>query len=116
MLFRSARTNLHTAANSDRESIWTNYYNQRSDAFTQLGNIKANPNSDSYAKDADAFAKAAESAGEAWKSPGLPAAVQDWEGTTKAEDRMLNNGAFEGAVTATTVAKRKPEGATLRKW
>lgn len=112
---RSARTNLYTAANSDRESIWTNYYNQRSDAFTQLGNIKSNPNSDSYAKDADVFARAAESAGEAWKSPGVPSAVADWQGTTLAEERALNNTDAAAMVTNIGVA-RKPEGATLRKW
>lgn len=112
---RTARTNLHTSANSDRESVWTNYYNQQADAYTQIGNIKANPNSDSYQAGADSFAKAASTAATAWTSPGIPDAVKNWEGTVKAEDRGLNNTDI-GAASTNIGTPKKPEGATLRKW
>lgn len=37
---RTARVNLETQANADKEQLWTNYFNQRSESFTQLGNIR----------------------------------------------------------------------------
>lgn len=113
---RTARTNLHTAANSDRESVWTNFYNQTADAYTQLGNIRGNPNSDSYLAGHDSFAKAAETVGQAYKSPGIPATVTEWEGSSKAEEKMLNNAAIESMQATNLGTTKRPEGATLRKW
>ena len=40
---RTARMNLAVDALGDYDQIWTNYYNQRADAYTQMGNIHANP-------------------------------------------------------------------------
>ena len=36
---RTGRINNVMAANSDRETAWTNYYNPRSETYTQLGNV-----------------------------------------------------------------------------
>jgi len=112
---RTARANTWASALSDQEQVWANYYNQRADAFTQMGNIQASKSSDSYKEGSDAFAKAAAEAGTSWKSPGLPSTVQDWDPSLKPTTVMLNNA--EAAASVTNLgAKKKPEGATLRSW
>lgn len=112
---RTARSNLYGAALSDTEQVWANYYNQRADAYTQLGNIQASKTSDSYLKNSGSFNSAAKEAASSWKSPGIPKAVRDWAGTTKTSDRTLNNSDPTFAATVGT-PRKKPEGATLRKW
>lgn len=37
---KTARINLEVQANADKEQLWTNYFNQRSESYTQLGNIR----------------------------------------------------------------------------
>lgn len=112
---RTARANLHGQALSDQEQIWANYYNQRADALTQIGNIEGNKTSDSYKEGGGAFAEAAKAASESWKSPGISADVMNWQGSSQAQEKQLNNAAAEAAVT-NLGAPKKPEGATLRKW
>jgi hypothetical protein len=60
-----------------------------------------------------AFMAAANSQGRAWKNPGLPKSLENWQPPTITEEQ-LNNGTFANA--RTNVALAKPEGATLRKW
>ena len=116
---RTAQADLYNKANSDKSLVWGNYYDQRTDAWTQMGNIQANPNSNMFKKNAPSFGHAAKEAGNAWKQPKLPKEVTGWKGTIQANEQRLNNSAAralgQGKVGDQTPIK-KPEGATLRKW
>lgn len=59
---KSARVNLVTQANADKESLWTNYYDRRQESLTQLSNV--------YGQQADALASAAEYGGRGDVRPG----------------------------------------------
>lgn len=63
--------------------------------------------------------KAAEYAGKSWESPGVSDATKNFEGQ-KAVDTVLSSSQPWNAQTATAskgpAAKKRPEGATLRRW
>lgn len=129
---RSARVNNSAMANADREQLWTNYYNQRSETLTQLGNAQGQQaeyyglaneavsskktrrkqHAASHAS-GHSFTRASHVAGQAWESPGVRPALTNWQGAADFEGRM-NNAQFAGA--ATELAPARPEGATLRTW
>lgn len=127
---RTARINVATEADADRQQLWTTYYNQRSETLTNLGNTLGQM-AEYYgmAKEADgrggkqrkrtakasgaAFRQAAKVAGKAYESPGIPKNLRQWEGAPVSEDR-LNNSKFASA--GTEIAPKKPEGASLRSW
>jgi hypothetical protein len=111
---RTARLNALQQRNKAKEESYTNYYNQKADAYTQQGNLSANPNSNQFGKNKGAFNNAASMTGKAWKDPGAPASITNWKGTVKATEEHLNNSKLGTAVT--NLAEKKPEGATLRKW
>lgn len=110
---RHARVNLATEALADQEQVWANYYNQRADAYTQIGNIHANPNSDSYNKKSTAFDSMSKEASSHWKSPGVASNITGWTGAKVTEDK-LNNTQMKNA--ARPVNLKRPEGSTLKKW
>lgn len=63
--------------------------------------------------------KAAEAAGSVWKDPGISKATQEWEGAAQSEG-SLNNSQLWNAQANTAVdgtrRRKRPEGATLRRW
>ena len=111
---RTARMNLAVDALGDYDQIWTNYYNQRADAYTQMGNIHANPYSDSHNPKSTAYANMAKEASSAWKNPGVNKSLQNWKGSVQEQERKLNNSAYKGADTVNNI--KRPEGSTLKKW
>lgn len=113
---KTAGVNLAAQMLSDKESVWANYYNQRTDAYTQLGNMKANPYSNAYSKKGakSAYNDMAKEASKAWKNPGVDESVLSWEGSSQAEEGKVNNTQV-GNAAKVTEAKR-PEGSTLRNW
>lgn len=111
---RTARMNLAVDALGDYDQIWTNYYNQRADAYTQMGNIHANPYSDSHNSKSTAYASMAKEASSAWKNPGVNKSLQNWKGSVQEQERKLNNSAYKGADTVNNI--KRPEGSTLKKW
>ena len=111
---RTARMNLAVDALGDYDQIWTNYYNQRADAYTQMGNIHANPYSDSHDPKSTAYAGMAKEASSAWKNPGVNKSLQNWKGSVQEQERKLNNSAYKGADTVNNI--KRPEGSTLKKW
>lgn len=111
---RTARMNLAVDALGDYDQIWTNYYNQRADAYTQMGNIHANPYSDSHDPKSTAYANMAKEASSAWKNPGVNKSLQNWKGSVQEQERKLNNSAYKGADTVNNI--KRPEGSTLKKW
>ena len=113
---RNARINLASDMLGDYEQIWSNYYNQRADAYTQIGNIRANPYSDSYQANAGDYAKMAAEASTVWKNPGVNQSLLDWTGSgaSPVQERALLNTNLGAAETAPRI--KKPEGSTLRAW
>ena len=113
---RNARINLASDMLGDYEQIWNNYYNQRADAYTQIGNLRANPYSDSYQANAGDYAKMATEASTVWKNPGVNQSLLDWTGsglTPVKETALINTRADAAELTP---AIKKPEGSTLRAW
>lgn len=129
---KTGRTNLLSQLNADKDQLWTQYYNQRSDSYTQLGNIfgqqadllsqaqemqstkktrrqmkRKNLNS------RDAFMSAAKASSSAWQNPGIPASLMNWTGQEEF-DGTNNQSLLANAQTVTATAR--PEGATLRSW
>lgn len=130
---RTARANNVIAANADREALWNDYYDQREQALTQIGNLYGQQAElYGYADEAKgrkstrralrkaqrksgrAFDRAADMAGEAWKNPGVGPEITGWPGADPMDDnpvpsRTLNSSSLSDAPTA-------PSGASLRKW
>ena len=122
---------MYGGAEADRERTWQDFYNRRSEAFTQLGNIrgqqadyyaqakemgvKPKKGAEKAAEDAmgKAFKDSAVESGKSYTNQGLPEWVQKYEGTEQVKGK-LNNSNLAAAVTFEPVAKA--EGATLRKW
>ena len=126
---RTARINTVRQANADRDLLWTNYNDRMSETQTQLGNIYGQM-ADYYSSAAEmgaggagkkmkrarklaknAWMDAAESAGEAWRNPGVKASLRQWQG------EELDTGSLSAApVNQSTAVMDRPEGATLRRW
>ena len=77
---KTALANNELQANADREAIWTNYHDRRSEAFTQLGNIRG--------QQADYYAEAEQMVKGSTKLPApkkqQPKKQQPKQGETKA--------------------------------
>ena len=130
---KTARQNIALQSNADKEQLWTNYYNQMSEAWTNLGNTLG-AQADAYGSAVEvgggkgakakqkraqrqsgrAFDQAAQAAGEAWRNPGVPKNLQDWQGVGDIAP-STSSAPVESALT-TVGLSAKPEGATLRKW
>ena len=128
---RTEMGKMYGGAEADKERTWQDFYNRRSEAFTQLGNIKGQQ-ADYYAqakemgvKPKKGIEKAAEAAmkkafkdsavesGKSYTNQGLPEWVQKYEGAEQVRGKQ-NNSNLAAAMTFEPVAKA--EGATLRKW
>lgn len=118
--------NVVANANGDRDSAWTSFYNQNSEALTQLGNLygqqgeyyglaedKAKQAQAAKASD-DAFMRASQQNSMGYTETGQPAWLKQWKG----------QGAYEADIKARTFDQanrpvtrvKAPQGATLRKW
>lgn len=128
---KTARVNMASQANADRDQVYSQYFDQRSETLTQLGNLYgqqgelygmaneqvASKGTQGKRKGAVAasnqqFMAASKANASVWKNPGV-GALMDWQGQGEFKgDAPLNR--IEEAPT--TAAPKKPEGATLRKW
>ena len=111
---RSARIGAAQNMLNDKEQVWDNFYDRKTDAYTQMGNIEGDPYSDAYKKNSSAYANMATTASQAWSNPGISSSITGWKGDVQATEQRLNNSALGNATQL--VAPKKPEGATLRKW
>lgn len=128
---RTSRINVREQAYSDKEQVWSNYYDRVADTWTQIYNIEgsnANLGAKNTAKKGsaeyetpiqayerkykDAAKNAARAAGSSYKSPGISKALQNWEGTVQAQGAKLTSANMAAAVRTPTL--KRPEGATLR--
>jgi hypothetical protein len=123
------RKNLAIQALADKEMLWTNYFNQRSEAWTQLGNIRGQQ-ADYYdmakeyggkgdggqsVKQAErAFMQGAKELGNSWENPGLSKKLRKWDGRPMFE--ASNTGMSKLQAAPTVDLGERPEGATLRTW
>lgn len=128
---KTALGNTFMSAEGQREQVWQDFYNRRSEAFTQLGNVlgqKADYLASAKEMDAkvpkkrvktveDNMAKAWEDAakesGKSYEQKGLPPWITDWQGTEQVERRQENTNL---AAALTVEPMKKAQGATLRKW
>ena len=110
---RSARYNLANQALSDKEQAWSTYANQVAEASTQLGNIQANPYSDSYKADGgkSSWDRMVKEASTVWKNPGVSDDIRNWRGTSQARQELLNNSFLQNGPN--TERRKGPEGSTL---
>ena len=125
---RTALSNTHNQTETERERLWQDYYNRRSESFTQLGNL--------YTQQADyrdmakeqkvgeggggvktqaekAYMDAAKEAGLSYTRQGLPSWIKGYE-AQKRLDTKVGNTNLASAVTVEPYGKA--EGATLRSW
>lgn len=129
---RTARANLVIESNSDREQLYTSYYDQRAEALTNIGNIygqqaelygyaneqvgsKKTRGKRERAEDlmGVSYDRAARNMGKAWENPGVPGRLMRWDGHSEFE---VQNNASRWENRTTNVALDRPEGATLREW
>ena len=118
---RTARINLATQALSDQEQAWATYSNQMAASASQLGNVLANPYSDSYDAEggADAWQAMADAATSVWDNPGISDDVMDWEGWSQPRKEEVNYSIlpeYGPRPGYSDRALKRPEGSTLQKW
>jgi hypothetical protein len=129
---QTGRENIFNQANADRSGLWTEYYGNRSEVLTALGNaygqqaeyyglaneaipkksVRQDRNQASD-KSGDWMGRASKVSGMAWENPGVPQRIRAWKGAGEIEGYL--NTSDVGNV-ATEVRLGRPEGATLRNW
>lgn len=127
---RTGRMNVALQANADKELLYSNYYDRRSETLTTLGNTLGQmaeyyslANEQEAAKkyraqskelsdkSGHAYTNASLASGQAWENPGVPKKIRRWDGHDDFEDGM-NPNQFQRQ----DVALDRPEGAQLRSW
>jgi hypothetical protein len=124
---KAGRINLQAQGLADKEQLWTNYYNQRSETLTQLGNVLGQRadylemakeygvgKGGNMKEASQAFMQAANVQGQAWDSPGISKKLKQWSG--RGEFEPDRGGSSKLSAAPTVDLGSKPEGATLRKW
>jgi len=126
---QSALANVHTQGESERERMWQDYYNRRSETFTQLGNLytsqadllaQAKENKVGEGGDAKktlsgtAFMDAAKESGLSYTRGALPDWIKDYKGQEKVQAKVQNTNL---ASAVEFMGGGKAEGASsLRRW
>lgn len=128
---RSNMANAFTSAEGERDRLWQDFYNRRSETFTQLGNVQGQ-RADYFAQAKemgvkpkkglekkaekemkDAFMKGSTELGKGYSQKGLPAWIRDYKGQAALKAKQSNSN-LAAAMNFTPV--EKAEGASLRKW
>jgi hypothetical protein len=130
---KTGRANIASQANADRDQVWSQFHQQKSETFSNLGNLfgqqselygMANEQKGSKAtqrlrkqavsKSDSAFMSASKQNATVWSNPGVGSEILNWQGR---DDFAGDIGprTIEQATTNEPV-KARPEGATLRKW
>lgn len=125
---QTALGNVHRDNESERERLWQDFYNRRSETFTQLGNVyqqqadyldmaKENKvgggGGEKKTLSGQAFMDASNEAGQSYKRNALPDWIKNYQGQAQVAARVGNS----DLASATAVEPLSaPEGATLRRW
>lgn len=117
----TSRKNLFDQRESDRESAWSNFYNQTADAWNEIFNIEnANTNIDSDSSNAykkkykDAAKKVQEAVGSSYSKETPSDSLRVWDDQGQERTRRLSSNRAQ--VINLGGAMQRPEGATLRRW
>lgn len=128
---RNAMSNAFTSSEGERDRLWQDFYNKRSETFTQLGNVKGQQ-ADYYAQAKemgvkpkkgaekkaekemkDSFMNASKEAAKSYTQKALPDWAAKFTGQAQVKTRLSNT----NLAAAMDVGRiDKPEGATLKKW
>jgi hypothetical protein len=128
---RSALANAHTSAEAERDRLWQDFFNKRSESFTQLGNVKGQQ-ADYYAQAKEmgvkpkkgaekkaekemgtSFMNASKEAAKSYVQKKLPDWVAKYGGQPEVKAKQTNT-SLAAAIDLGKV--EKAEGATLKKW
>jgi len=129
---RTGRAQAYRDANTARNTLWTDYYGNRSEVYTALGNAygqqaeyyglanEAIPSKKVKQKQriaarryGGAVRQSSLTTGKAWENPGIPKRIKNWEGANPFESAMNQEVRFNEQ---TEIAPKRPEGASLREW
>lgn len=126
---KTARVNNVLQAQSDKQALWTNYYNQRSEMFTNLGNTQGQiadyqDTAKAYGvgggstggAGGGAFMQASQELGKSYDAPGISNKLMKWKGHADFESKPTKGLSGILASAPTVDLGVAPEGATLRKW
>jgi small-conductance mechanosensitive channel len=127
---KTGMTNAFLQSEGEKGRLWQDYYNQRVETLTQLGNIRGQQGSyyaqakemgvDPGARAAEVQAEmaaqynaATDEAGKVYAQQALPGEIKDWEGAALKKGKQSNT----NLAAATTIGPaQKAEGASLRRW
>ena len=125
---QTALANVHTEGETERERLWQDYYNRRSESYTQLGNLyqqqadylegaKENKvgsgGGEKKTASGEAFMNASKEAGKSYEKQGLPDWIKEWEGTERVEGQVSNTNL---AAAPRFERPKRAQGAGLRRW
>ena len=128
---RGAFANAHTSAEAERDRLWQEFYNKRSETFTNLGNVLGQK-ADYYAQAKEmgvkpkkgaekktekemekAWMSGSTEAGKSYAQKKLPDWVAKYEGQAQVKTKLSNTN-LAAAIDLGEV--KKAEGASLKKW
>lgn len=132
---KTARQNIVSEANADREQLWNSYFGQMSETYTQLGNVLGQQaeyyglaneqvgskgtkkkRKASEAGMEGAFMDASDWMSKAWKDPGIPTRLKKWDGRGQFGAGGMGDSTYREGAAIQNVNLARPEGATLRSW
>ena len=126
---RTAMSNAYRGMEAEKDRLWQNFYDRRSDTYTQLGNLYGQQG-DYYiqaaenkvtggdqagaAKSAEqAYMNAANESAKSYTQEGTPQWLKDWKGIEAPQARQANT---DLAAAVQFEPLGKAEGASLRSW
>ena len=126
---KTAMSNAYRGMEAEKDRLWQNFYDRRSDTYTQLGNlygqqgdyyIQAKENKveggdqAGAAKSAEeAYMNAAKESAKSYTQEGTPQWLKDWKGIEAPQARQANT---DLAAAVQFEPLGKAEGASLRSW
>lgn len=128
---RNAMSNAYTSSEGEKDRLWQEYYNKRSESFTQLGNTEGQradyfaqakemgvKPKKGYEKKAEkemakSYMDASKEAGKSYVQKKLPEWIAKYSGTKAVEAKLTNTTLGAGPDLGKV---EKAEGATLKKW
>lgn len=128
---KTARMNVAQQAGSDKDAAWTEYFNRKSQQYTDISNIRGQQaNVLGQAKEQDgkigkqqkaaekaalqAYKQATKESNRVHENPGIDPAIVNWRGQADFEGTQTNS--LLVAASGNVAPRAKPSGAGLRKW
>lgn len=125
----TALVNNQLQAQADKSQLWTNFYNQKAETYTQLGNVLGQQaDYKDMAKEmgvgggggtgaaGHAFMQASKTLGKSWDAPGVSKRLMKWKGHDDFEIERPKSLSAQLRSAPSIDLGPAPEGASLRKW